>query len=415
MSGVATGSTTPRSTASTAPPVPPGSLTRAPAAAAVQSFLAALDAWLEQLQARVNRLDADAQLADEPTRYTGDVTLAMSLLHSISSRHDELVSGWDSGRVDADALARIAVLLWGRLPDPLGAPSAFTMSEAGTLATALVDRLAAELAADPLAGSGVAGRVAALRGAIGRCVAHARALGMTTTDLEGSAAYLEAAVVSKDRTRIVATVGALEAEIGARERDLIKETGLRAGTARLNAELLRECAELGARCVSVAALADRCRSRIAHAPKLAVPSVTVIGTPPEVVTETSVPTDWAAARSTLDQYAARLHRVKAAVDQAETAFAAPLSARDDLRGLLGAYATRAARNGLAEDAGLTERYRPAHDVLWNAPCDLEAAATLVEDYLRAVRRAVGADASDIPARAMDVAQLPSPQRQEDME
>ena len=96
--------------------------------------------------------------------YTGDVTLAMSLVHSIASRHDELVSAWDSGRVDDAVLARIGVLLWGRLPDPLGAPSAFTLSEAGTLAAALVDRLVAELATDPLAGSGVAGRVAASDG-----------------------------------------------------------------------------------------------------------------------------------------------------------------------------------------------------------------------------------------------------------
>ncbi len=402
MSGATTAGAT-ASTASVAPPIPPGSLTQAPNSTATRTFLASLDAWLEQLRSRVNRLDADAQLADDPTRSTGDVTLAMSLLHSISSRRDELVSTWDSGRVDADSLARIAVLLWGRLPDPLGAPSAFTLSEAGTLATALVDRLAAELAADPLAGSGVAGRVVALRGAISRCVADATALGMTTTDLEASAAHLEAAVASKDRARIVAAVGALEGEIGATERDLIKETGLRAGTARLNADLQREYQELATRCVSVVALAERCRSRIAHAPKLAVPSVTVIGTPPDVVTEIRAPNDWPAARATLDRYATRLHRVKAAVDQAETAFVTPLAARDDLRGLLGAYATRAARNGLAEDAGLTERYRPAHDALWNAPCDVDAAATLVEDYLRAVRRAVGADASDIPAPAMGAA------------
>ncbi len=400
MSGVATGLAA-AGAASTAPPAPPGSLTRSPTTAATRTYLASLDVWLDQLRSRVSGLDADAQLADEPTRYTGDVTLAMSLVHSIASRHDELVSTWDSGRVDDDVLARIGVLLWGRLPDPLGAPSAFTLSEAATLATALVDRLVAELATDPLAGSGVAGRVAALRAAISRCIAHARALGMTTTDLEGTASFLEAAVVSKDRARIVAAVGSLEAEISATERDLIKETSLRAGTARLNAELHRDYEALVARCVAIAALSERCRSRIAHAPKLAVPSVTVIGSPPDVVTEISAPNDWAAARATLDQYAARLHRVKAAVDQAETAFATPLAARDDLRGLLGAYATRAARNGLAEDAGLTERYRPAHEALWQAPCDVDAAAALVEDYLRAVRRAVGADASDISARAVD--------------
>ena len=412
MSGATTGLTT-TGAASTAPPAPPGSLTRPPTTAAVQSYLASLDVWLDQLRSRVNRLDADAQLADEPTRYIGDVTLAMSLVHSIASRRDELVSTWDSGRVDADVLARIGVLLWGRLPDPLGAPSAFTLSEAGTLATALVDRLVAELATDPLAGSGVAGRVAALRGAISRCIAHAHALGLTTTALEGTAAFLDAAVVSKDRARIVAAVGSLEAEIGATERDLIKETGLRAGTARLNAELHREYEELVTRCVAVTALAERCRSRIAHAPKLAVPSVTVIGTPPAVVTEIRAPNDWAAARSTLDQYAARLHRVKAAVDQAETAFAAPLAARDDLRGLLGAYATRAARNGLAEDARLTERYRPAHDALWQAPCDVDAAAPLVEEYLRAVRRAVGADASEIHAAGIDGDAARGAQGQED--
>ena len=105
------------------------------------TFLEALDRWATALRGVLESLDAASQQATNPSAYTADVTLAMSLSQSISARRDELVTAWDSGRVGPDEMAKLAVLLWGRLPDPLGAPSAFTLSEACTLVAALADRL----------------------------------------------------------------------------------------------------------------------------------------------------------------------------------------------------------------------------------------------------------------------------------
>jgi hypothetical protein len=378
--------------ASSAPPVPPGQLTVSPSPADTLAFLEALDRWTAALRDTLDQLDADAQLADTPGAYTSDITLAMSLYQSIATRRDELVTAWDSGRVGPDELAHLALLMWGRLPDPLGAASAFTLTEAGTLAAALTDRLAAALSADAVAGSGVAGRIVAVRDAIARCRTQAGVLGIAVAHIDELDARLEAALDTKERERITTTVAAVDGEVTTIERDLIKETSLRAGTAHLLAKLQLAFAELEARTPAVVALARRCRSRIIDPPKLAVPKASVLGPPPAAgATDASTASEWAAARAELDQYGQRLERCTAALDEAEQEYGAPLEARDDLRGLVGAYRTRAARSGLAEDAALGDAYQAAHDVLWVAPCDLDRAKELVDHYQRAVRIAVGAE------------------------
>lgn len=300
------------------PPVPPGQLTVAPSAAEAQAFLAALEGWTAGLHATLDRLDADAQLVSEPALYTSDITLAMALCQSISVRRDELNAVWDSGRVGPDELAALAVLMWNRLPDPLGASTAFTITEAGTLAAALTDRLTVALAAD------------------------------------GSSLLVSTA-------------------------------------ARFTA-LTSRYTEFTERAVAIEQLAERCRSRMSDAPDLAVPSIRALGPPPLVALgHGSDEHAWAAARGRLDEYAARLEELAAVLDEIEVQFTLPLRARDDLRGLLGAYETRAARSGLAEDHTLTAAYRAAHEVLWSAPCDLAVANELVERYQHAVRAAVGAE------------------------
>ena len=380
------------SSTASAPPVPPGQLTVAPSADEAREFLAELNRWVATLRTGLDRLDADAQLASDPDAYTPDIALAMSLCQSIGARRDELVTVWDSGRVGPSELARLAVLMWGRLPDPLGAASAFTLSEAGTLVVALVDRLTAALSTDAVAGSGVAGRITLMRAAIDRCRSQAEVLGISASRIDEIAAQLTSALATKDRERITQTVAAFDPEITTIERDLIKETSLRTSTARLLATVQTRFAELESRATTVGALAQRCQSRIAGLAEVAVPSMVALGPPPVRSTSAaSTAADWAAARDELDRYGARLDHLAAALGDAEEHYSAPLQARDDLRGLLGAYETRAARSGLAEDAGLTAAFRAAHEVLWSAPCDLHAAENLVERYQQAVRIAVGAD------------------------
>jgi hypothetical protein len=62
----------------------------------------------------------------------------------------------------------------------------------------------------------------------------------------------------------------------------------------------------------------------------------------------------------------------------------PLARRNELRGLLESYRAKAAALGRAEDPELDELHRSAREVLWSAPCDLEAADLRVRRYVEAI-------------------------------
>ncbi|MFD0905937.1 hypothetical protein [Actinomadura sediminis] len=69
-----------------------------------------------------------------------------------------------------------------------------------------------------------------------------------------------------------------------------------------------------------------------------------------------------------------------------------LERRDELRGRLDAYRVKAARLGLAEDAGTAGLYERARALLWTSPCDLREATVALAEYQRAVSaREKGAD------------------------
>ncbi|HVD88369.1 MAG TPA: hypothetical protein VNB91_05695, partial [Jatrophihabitantaceae bacterium] len=176
------------------PPTAPGSLTAPAGARSVLKFLDELRRWRDDLKTALGSLDRRAQVSSAPDTFTSDLTLALSLLESIDRRTDELIRVWDSGRVTEKELARIAQLIWGRLPDPLGNPSAFSLSEATTLAAALEARLAARLDADTIAGSGVADRIGPLRETLARCHHLAATLARHSGDAEALADQLEVAL-----------------------------------------------------------------------------------------------------------------------------------------------------------------------------------------------------------------------------
>ena len=378
------------------PPVAPGTLTAPAPPKAVLAYLDQLGRWVAALRDALDNLDASAQVAADPGAYTQDIVLAMSLWSSIDARRQELETTWDSGRVLENELAQIATLIWGRLRDPLGAPSAFTLPEACTLAAALQERLVAVLARDAVAGSGAAARIEPLRAALARCRLQATTLGVPVVRLDELAAELEALVKGSDPKIIAAGVDAIDREVAITERDLIKEASERAGAAFQQSELRRRYDDLTAQAAAVDALARRCEEKIADAPRLGVPSIAVLGAPPPAANGND-PAAWQISRRELAAYAAKLGRFGAAVAVARDRFAVPLQEREDLRGLLGSYRQRAAEKGLGEDAPLEDQYRAAHDVLWTAPCDLASARLLVAEYQRAVRVAVGAEVVVEPA------------------
>src|SRR5580692_5243315 len=93
---------------------------------------------------------------------------------------------------------------------------------------------------------------------------------------------------------------------------------------------------------------------------------------------------WAALAAELDQCEGALAAAVKQTEECERSAATGLANRDELRGLLGAYKAKAARLGVAEDAGLVACYDQARDLLWTAPCDLTAAAAAVAGYQRAI-------------------------------
>jgi hypothetical protein len=98
---------------------------------------------------------------------------------------------------------------------------------------------------------------------------------------------------------------------------------------------------------------------------------------------------WTRLSSELDLIARELASATSNFRDTERTVAALLNRRDELRGLLDAYKVKAARLGAAEDPGLTARYDQARELLWTAPCDLNAAADAVNRFQQAVL-AIGA-------------------------
>ena len=371
------------------PPTPPGSLTSPAPPRDVLHYLDELRRWRDDLRSALDALDRRTQVASTADAFTADLTLALSLSESIGRRTDELITTWDSGRVGDKELAHLAQLMWGRLPDALGNPSAFSLSEATTLAAALEARLAARLDADTIAGSGAADRIAPLRETLVRCHDLATTLERRVDEANALADQLETALASDGKT-LAAEFGRIADAAELLERDLIKETALRASVSRDAATLGDRIAQLTTTAAAVRETAQRCREKIADPPRLGVPDVEALGPVPPVPDGADVPGSWTAARAALDAYQARLQQAAAALAEAGRRFAATLAERAELRGLAQAYRAKAAAAGLIEDPGLDAQFTAARAELWRAPCDIAAARGLVETYGHAVQVAVGA-------------------------
>jgi hypothetical protein len=202
-----------------------------------------------------------------------------------------------------------------------------------------------------------------------------RLRGLLNTDPLGDQVNPAAADRLRDR---VAAVAARSADL-ARLRDGARQRVAAVITAAAAAHAAREdaaaaCAQAAAKITAVPAVpADRTdlSARIA-----ALDSLLAAGR-------------WTRLSSELDLLERELASVTSAFRDTEQTAAGLLSRRDELRGLLEAYKAKAARLGAAEDPGLTVRYDQARELLWTAPCDLNAAADAVNRFQQAVL-AIGA-------------------------
>lgn len=95
-------------------------------------------------------------------------------------------------------------------------------------------------------------------------------------------------------------------------------------------------------------------------------------------------TDWRAAVNGLAAWCRLAEGIAATAEQVLAANRAPLERRNELRGLLDALAVKAAAAGRAEDPGLSVLHERARALLYVAPCDLDAAATAVDGFGRAI-------------------------------
>jgi hypothetical protein len=93
---------------------------------------------------------------------------------------------------------------------------------------------------------------------------------------------------------------------------------------------------------------------------------------------------WLRLASEVEAVARAAQGALAEAKESERRAAAPLQLRDELRGRLHAYQSKAIAMGLAEDPGVTRLFAAARDLLWTAPCDLGAAVSAVDRYAQQI-------------------------------
>ena len=218
---------------------------------------------------------------------------------------------------------------------------------------------------------------------LGREVAEVQAeldrlRGLLNTDPLGDQVNPAAANRLRDRAAAVAARSAELARLrdGARQR-IAAVTAAAAAAHAAREDAAAACARAAAKITAVPAVpADRTdlTARIA-----ALDSLLAAGR-------------WTRLSSELDLLERELASATTDFRDTERAVAGLLGRRDELRGLLDAYKAKAGRLGAAEDPGLDARYDQARELLWTAPCDLNAAADAVSNFQQAVL-AIGAQRS----------------------
>ena len=352
----------------TAPTVPPAgtSLDRDTAAA----IAAELDAWVAAVASELLDLEQDAQASGTDAQRT-DVAAAFALWRAVSER----AARWD-GVAGAGGSERAAVLAsaWSPITSDAGEVLAPDLADAMTFLAALIERLRTQLESERQQAASTAEAWLSLDEDLRHAAQAASRLGQEVRHV----AELEAEAGRQSRSvrppadlasRASAARVRLDTAEADRERLLVK---LDSATSLL--------ADLDAKEAAVRSLADTCRAKIAGAPPLAVPSIAAIAPPPDGARDRP----WPAVEAPVRAWLRQLERAGAALDEAARRFQAPLTRRDELRGLLQAFRDKAASAELAEHEALDPLYTAARDTLWSAPCDVAAAESQVDEYVRTV-------------------------------
>jgi hypothetical protein len=361
-------------------PSAPGRLGEPLALDAARNYLLDLGRWRDARKRELDLLDAAALRASEPDLYTADVTLSMSLWQAVDDRYRELIKLWDDGRVDTIGRDRLSQLVWGRLASGgLGV----NVVEATRLSDALAAQLRARMSFDPRAAESGA-RVAALRAGLERLRELVKQEPMWAAQVETLATRVNDIATRATRgADVTVELTGLETDAARAERDLVVTTARRRNLARrleqeatqLVVDRVRaenEVRALSRREDDARALVAQVVQQVADAPRFAVPDVEALG---------AVPAD----RAGLDAFLRRLSDVARALQAVETAYGNALREREELIGLFGGYATRAARTGRTSDPEIARVGALARAALEAVPTRLADARALVSRYVDLVR------------------------------
>jgi hypothetical protein len=347
-------------------------------------YLDQLGEWLGQRRAELDRLDR--ALAQRPSAgaQTGDLMVALSVWQAVQRRYQDLLRGWDSGRVGAVQLSQLSQLIWSRLddaqPQPVSAqgPAAglsVNLPEACRLSDALTAQLTAQLSLTALDGqaslrlSGLRAQVERLRQQVELEPADDRTDWRRQVDQMAESIDQLAAMAGRGGD-IGGRLGPIEIQAAQLERDLIVGNARRRRLAQLTAQAQALRERLGQRETELAALVERVRGRVQPAPKYALPRLAALGQPP-------------ADEAELNLYRTRLETVAQALDLVERANRA---AWDDWTAA-GAELTRlrdqerGARRPDAATAGLADQ---AEELLSRRPTPMAVLRPILDAYAAAL-------------------------------
>lgn len=344
---------------------------RIPSSTEIATLLAEWNEWVSARTDSLLSLEDRVRSAGSGDDQT-DVAAAFVCRKAITDRLQQVA---DVAQRDRAAAAELAAQ---PLHDDLGDLVANSILDAATLLDAVLQRVERSVggreSAQVEAATAAAGADADL------VVAHrlATELGMQMNQVAHLRELLDRREGLTDIASEAATVRR-SLEAAATERDRLMQQWTTVG-GRLD--------ELTATETRVRELAARCREKVLQAPPLAVPSVATIATDlPDIAGLT-----WIAARGRILPLLARVDRVAASLTEADRRFQAALDRRDQLRGLVQAFADKASAGGVLELPELDSLYQEAKAVLWAAPCDLDRGATLVDQYIALVNAKVKEEA-----------------------
>lgn len=344
-----------------------GNGVRIPSATEINQLIAEWNDWLAartdallSLEERVRTAGNDDDVAD--------VAAAFVARKAITDRLAEVSATAARDRATATRLTTTPLV------DDMGGPVGNNLTDAANLLDAIVRRV--EQRVNEREGQQMAHAATAAQADADLTIAAklSAELGMQVNHVAQLREQLTARS-SLDETASEAAAVRSSLEAAARERTALLQQWVGV-QARLDSLAITEA--------RVREVATRCREKVVQAPPLAVPSVAAFDA--DLADVSGLP--WVAARGRVTPVLSKLDRLTAALAEAERRFQAPLNRRDDLRGLLQAFADKASASGVMESPQLDELYREAKGVLWAAPADLVQGAALVDQYVAAVNAKV---------------------------